>query len=208
MLMMINDTNPWYANIVNFMVSGYVPPGESKKKLEYESRHHLWDDPTYTGSVLTNYYEDVRPPQRVHKSSRGVTLHHTEVTMEYFTHSPKPRHAASTGLQCIKTRRSSSIDAVSASYKATSVHAMPCHFTSTSKSKFLTSGELTFWAIQEIRLLRAHPCSSWLRIKMGRSITVSSNRCQACKKDVSRDHVSLFWDTKNGDKWRSVTLHW
>jgi len=40
MLLMINDTNPWYANIVN-----YVPLGESKKKLEYESRRHLWDDP-------------------------------------------------------------------------------------------------------------------------------------------------------------------
>jgi len=45
MLLVINDTNPWYANIVNFMVSGYVPPGESKNKLEYESRRHLWDDP-------------------------------------------------------------------------------------------------------------------------------------------------------------------
>jgi len=45
MILMINDTNPWYANIVNFMVSGYVATGESKKKLEYESRRHLWDDP-------------------------------------------------------------------------------------------------------------------------------------------------------------------
>ena len=30
---------------VNFMVAGYVPPGENKKKLIYESRPHLWDDP-------------------------------------------------------------------------------------------------------------------------------------------------------------------
>jgi hypothetical protein len=27
------------------MVSGYVPPGENKKKLQIQSRHHLWDDP-------------------------------------------------------------------------------------------------------------------------------------------------------------------
>ena len=26
------------------MVAGYVPPGENKKKLVYESRRHLWDD--------------------------------------------------------------------------------------------------------------------------------------------------------------------
>ena len=44
MLMKVTDSTAWYANIVNFMVSGYVPPGENKKKLIYESRLHLWDD--------------------------------------------------------------------------------------------------------------------------------------------------------------------
>ena len=33
MLLKVIDSYPWYANIVNFMVSGYVPPGENKKKL-------------------------------------------------------------------------------------------------------------------------------------------------------------------------------
>ena len=45
MLLKETDSTPWYANIVNFMVAGYVPPGENKKKLIYESRGHLWDDP-------------------------------------------------------------------------------------------------------------------------------------------------------------------
>jgi hypothetical protein len=45
MLLKVTDSNPWYANIMNFMFSGYVPPGENKKKLLYESRRHLWDDP-------------------------------------------------------------------------------------------------------------------------------------------------------------------
>jgi len=45
MLLKVTDSYPWYTNIVNFMVSGYVPPGENKKKLLYESRRHLWDDP-------------------------------------------------------------------------------------------------------------------------------------------------------------------
>ena len=51
MLMKVTDTTPWYANIVNFMVAGYVPPGENKK-LIYESRHHLWDDPYLYRFVL------------------------------------------------------------------------------------------------------------------------------------------------------------
>ena len=45
MLLTVMDSNPWYANIVNYMVAGHVPPGESRKKLEVESRRHLWDDP-------------------------------------------------------------------------------------------------------------------------------------------------------------------
>ena len=140
MLLMINDKKPWYANIVNFMVSGYVPQANQRRSLNMKVDATCGTTPTYTGSVLMHCYKDVCPPQRVHKSLRSVTLHHIEVTMEYFAHSPKSGRAASTGLQCIKTRRSLSTDAVSASYKATSLHATPCHFTSISKSKFLMSG--------------------------------------------------------------------
>ena len=45
MLLRVTDSNPWYANIVNFMVSGYVPPCENRKKLQTKSGRHLWDDP-------------------------------------------------------------------------------------------------------------------------------------------------------------------
>ena len=45
MLLKVTTSHPWYANIVNFMVSGYIPLGESKKKLVRESRRHLWDAP-------------------------------------------------------------------------------------------------------------------------------------------------------------------
>jgi hypothetical protein len=45
MLLMVTTSHPWYANIVNFMVLGYIPRGESKKKLVQESRRHLWDAP-------------------------------------------------------------------------------------------------------------------------------------------------------------------
>jgi len=43
MLYRINRSDPWYVDIVNFMVSGYVPPEANKKKLIQESRSHiLW----------------------------------------------------------------------------------------------------------------------------------------------------------------------
>jgi hypothetical protein len=45
MLYGINRSDPWYADIVNFMVTGYVPPGGDKRKLVQESRTHIWDEP-------------------------------------------------------------------------------------------------------------------------------------------------------------------
>jgi hypothetical protein len=45
MLYKVTSVNSWYADIVNFMVAGYVPPGENKRKLIQESHLHLWDDP-------------------------------------------------------------------------------------------------------------------------------------------------------------------
>jgi hypothetical protein len=44
-LLIITNFDPWYANIVNFMVAGYVLDGMNKRKLIHESRLHLWDDP-------------------------------------------------------------------------------------------------------------------------------------------------------------------
>ena len=45
MLFKVTKTYPGYANIVNIMVTGYVPPGEDKKRLINESRLHIWDPP-------------------------------------------------------------------------------------------------------------------------------------------------------------------
>jgi hypothetical protein len=43
-LLKISTTNPWYANIINYIVAGYIPPGADKKKIIRDSRLHLWDD--------------------------------------------------------------------------------------------------------------------------------------------------------------------
>jgi hypothetical protein len=45
MLYEINRSDPWYADIVNFMVLGYVPHGGNKRKLIQESCTHIWDEP-------------------------------------------------------------------------------------------------------------------------------------------------------------------
>jgi hypothetical protein len=52
-LLKVTTASPWYANLVNFMVTGYIPLGEDRKKLIHLSRYHLWDDP-YLFKVCAN----------------------------------------------------------------------------------------------------------------------------------------------------------
>jgi len=52
-LLKVTSSSPWYANLVKFMVTGYIPPEEDKKKLIHLSRFHLWDDP-YPFKVCTD----------------------------------------------------------------------------------------------------------------------------------------------------------
>jgi len=53
MLFKIMKFDPWYANIINFMVAGYVPLGETKRNLIYESRLYIWDE-SYLFRVCSN----------------------------------------------------------------------------------------------------------------------------------------------------------
>jgi hypothetical protein len=34
----------WYANIVNYIVPNYIPPGADKMKIIRDSGLHIWDD--------------------------------------------------------------------------------------------------------------------------------------------------------------------
>jgi hypothetical protein len=52
-LLKVSTTGPWYTNIINYIVAGYIPPGVDKKKIIRDSRLHLWDDP-YLYRVCTD----------------------------------------------------------------------------------------------------------------------------------------------------------
>jgi hypothetical protein len=40
-LLKVSTTDPWYANIVNYIVASYIPPGADKKKIIRDSILHL-----------------------------------------------------------------------------------------------------------------------------------------------------------------------
>jgi hypothetical protein len=60
------------------MVAGYIPLGEDKRKLIYESRHHIWDEP-YLFRVCSDGLlrrcvpaeEEIKIIERCHSSSYG-----------------------------------------------------------------------------------------------------------------------------------------
>jgi len=78
MLFKVTKADPWYADIVNFIVAGYVPPGENKRKLIYESRLHIWDPPylfwVYSDGLLricVPVEEGIQIIQKCHSSPYG-----------------------------------------------------------------------------------------------------------------------------------------
>jgi hypothetical protein len=60
------------------MVAGYVPLGPDKRKLIYESRHHIWDEPylfrVYSDGLLRRCVpakEGIKIIERCHSSPYG-----------------------------------------------------------------------------------------------------------------------------------------
>jgi hypothetical protein len=52
-LLMVSTTDPWYANIANYIVVGYIPLGADKKKIIQDTKVHLWNYP-YLYRVCAN----------------------------------------------------------------------------------------------------------------------------------------------------------
>jgi hypothetical protein len=77
-LLKVSTTDPWYANIVSYIVAGYIPPGADKKKIIRDSILYLWDDP-YLYRVCADgllrrcipAFETCKTLQRCHSSPYG-----------------------------------------------------------------------------------------------------------------------------------------
>ena len=68
MLLKVTNSNPWYANIVNFMVAGYVPPGETRKSWSSRANVTFGIHRTCTGCVRMDYWGDVSLQQKGYRS--------------------------------------------------------------------------------------------------------------------------------------------
>jgi hypothetical protein len=76
-LLKVSTIDPWYANIVNYIVAGYIPLGADKKIIR-DNRLYLWDDP-YLYQVCTDgllrrcipTFETWKILERCHSSAYG-----------------------------------------------------------------------------------------------------------------------------------------
>jgi hypothetical protein len=110
MFFKVSKSEPWYANIVNFMVAGYIPPGEDKKKLVYESHLHIWDPPYLFRVCVDDLLRRCVPAEETFKSLKDATHHHMEDIMGYSALMQKFGRVDSIGQPCIKTQKISSGD--------------------------------------------------------------------------------------------------
>jgi hypothetical protein len=92
------------------MVAGYVPLGENKRKLTYESHLHIWD-PLYHFRVYSDgLLRRCVPIEEGIKIIDDATHHHVEDIMEHSALMQRFGIVDSFGQPCMKTRRTSSGD--------------------------------------------------------------------------------------------------
>jgi hypothetical protein len=145
MLYGINRSNPWYADIVNFMVSGYVPPGANKTKLIQENRTHIWDEPYLFRVCSDGLLRRCVPMEEGKKSLRDAIHHHMEDIMGHSPLMQRFSNVDSFGQQCMKTQENSSEDVDYVRGTAISIQEMPCHLSTIFRSNSLMSRESTIW---------------------------------------------------------------
>ena len=126
MLLKVTTSHPWYANILNFMVSEYLPLGESKKKLAYESRLNLCDALYLYRVCADRLLRRLYPWKKDKRSYKNAMQHHMEITMVYFAFKRKSGRAVFTGHLCMKIQRTSSEDVQTARGMEGSQFAIQC----------------------------------------------------------------------------------
>ena len=163
---------------------------------------------TSTEFVLMACWEDVYPQPKEWESLRNVMRHHMGGIMVYTVLRPRSGKADSFGQPCTRTPKTSSGNAEVASTMEESLQEMQCPTEQPPSRIIWRLGHWLHGTIPKVLWQRIHPGGSRLCVKMGRSNALPCCWCQACSKDVPRGHLSSFWNTKDGDKWRRVSLHW
>ena len=111
---------------MNFMILGYVPPVESRKKLANESKRHLWDAPYLYRVCADGLLRRCVPTAEGLKSLRSAMQHHMEDIMVFFALRRRSDTMFSFGHRCMKILRTLYGDAQTARSMEALQLAMRC----------------------------------------------------------------------------------
>jgi hypothetical protein len=126
-LLKVTTAHPWYANLVNFMVTGYIPPGEDNKKLIHLSKYHLWDDPYLFKVYVDDLLRRCIPLYETRKILERYHSRHIEGTTEHSGPMLKPSRVDSSSQTCTEMPRSSCGDAKDFRNMGISIPETLCH---------------------------------------------------------------------------------
>jgi hypothetical protein len=102
-LLKVSTIDPWYANIVNYIVASYIPPWANKKYIIRDSRLHLWDDPYLYQVCADGRQRRCIPAFETWKYLSVVIHHHMKGTMELSSPMLRCGKVVSIGQQCMMT---------------------------------------------------------------------------------------------------------
>jgi hypothetical protein len=145
MLFKVTKSDSWYANIVNFMVAGHVPPGENKKTHLSKSSPHMGSTVPLSEFVLMDCSEGVCRQRKAFKLFRRATHHHMEDIMGYSILIRRFGRVDSFSQPCMKTLEISSEGVECVRCMGISIQEMPCHSPTTFRLSSLMSRESITW---------------------------------------------------------------
>jgi hypothetical protein len=176
MLLKVMDSNPWYTNIVNYMVSGYVPPGENRRTI--------WKPMSPLGWSISVPGLFRWPAEEMCNNSQGTANHWkmpcSTVRRPLWIILHTSQNLAVWVLLANNVRGHQRIHP-----KVSEVLVPRKHQLSQCDAPTLQPSNRNIWcvehwlhgAISKVPRLRVHPCCFWLRVKMGGSTTVLSCWC-------------------------------
>jgi hypothetical protein len=162
-LLKVSTIDPSYANIINYIVAGYIQPMADRKKIIQDSRLHLWDD-SYLYQVCTDgllrrcipAFETWKILERCHSTPYGVTMEPSAPMLMC-------GKVDSIGPPCMMMPSHLFDAAANIRGMETSIQGMHCHRLQISRLISSTSGELISWCNS---LTQKDANTSWLTSTM------------------------------------------
>jgi hypothetical protein len=138
-------------DLVNFMVTGYIPPGEDKKKWFHLREYHLWDNHLSIQVCANGSLRSCNPLCETRKILEHATPCHGEHIMEYSVPILRFGRRDNSSQPSFEMPRNLCGDAQDVRDTGISMPVMLYHWRATFSWKFSAYGEMTPWVLPYAR---------------------------------------------------------